>query len=90
MNAPLTGNRCECGGCRLRFNSTSAFDLHRAGEYGIGRYCRQPGEMLALGMSVNELGFWIERRRKNIVEKRRPRSYETRSHQTLTHEAAHG
>lgn len=82
MKAPLTGNRCECGSCKQRFNSTSAFDRHRAGEYGVNRYCREPGEMRALGMSLNDGGFWIERPRKDVRSERRPRAQETRSAHT--------
>jgi len=79
----LTGTRCECGACHQRFNSTSAFDLHRAGTYGIHRHCREPSEMLALGMSINEHGFWIERRRGEARQKRGPRAQGTRLAQTL-------
>ena len=83
----LSGNRCECGACHQRFNSTSVFDLHRTGAYGIDRYCRQPSEMLAFGMSVNDLGFWIERRRGEARQKRGPRAQEARLPQTPTHGA---
>jgi len=75
----LTGNRCECGACHQRFNSVSAFDLHRVGMYGIDRHCREPSEMLAIGMSLNDGGFWIERRRGERHRKRRPHTQETRS-----------
>lgn len=80
--SPLTGSRCECGGCHQRFNSVSAFDLHRAGTHGVDRRCRAPAELLALGMSVNESGFWIERRRGEMRQKRGPRAPETRSAQS--------
>lgn len=83
----LTGDRCECGACHQRFNSTSAFDLHRAGKAGVDRYCREPGEMLAIGMKINAHGFWIERRRGDRYQKRRPRVQETRSQQTPGHTA---
>ncbi len=86
----LTGSRCECGACHQRFNSVSAFDLHRTGSFGADRHCREPGEMLALGMSQTALGFWVERRRGEGHQKRRPPAQETRSHLTLTHGAAHG
>lgn len=86
----LTGNRCECGACHQRFNSVSAFDLHRAGVRGVDRHCREPSEMLAIGMSQNALGFWIERRRGEVHQKRRPRAQEPRSQLTLTHGAVHG
>lgn len=79
----LTGSRCECRACHQRFNSTSAFDLHRAGTHGIDRHCREPSEMLAIGMSVNDQGFWIERRRGEARQKRGPRAQEMRSVPTL-------
>lgn len=78
----LTGSRCECSACHQRFNSTSAFDLHRTGVYGVNRRCREPFEMLALGMSANDQGFWIERCRGQARQKRGPRAQETRSVQT--------
>lgn len=84
MKASLTGNRCECGACHQRFNSVSAFDLHRIGIAGVDRHCREPGEMLAIGMSRNDLGFWIERRRGERHQKRRPRAQETRSPESST------
>jgi hypothetical protein len=84
----LTGSRCECGSCHQRFNSLSAFDLHRSGLHGLDRHCREPSEMRAIGMSLNELGFWIERRRGEGPQKRRPRAQETRSQLTLTQGAA--
>jgi hypothetical protein len=79
VTQPLTGNRCECGGCHQRFNSVSAFDLHRTGIHGVDRHCREPSEMLAIGMRLNEQGFWIERRRQERYQKRRPRAQEARS-----------
>jgi len=75
----LTGHRCECAGCHQRFNSLSAFDLHRAGLHGIDRHCREPGEMIAIGMSRNDAGFWIERCRRIAKPNARPRAQETRS-----------
>ena len=83
MNGSLTGSRCECGGCHQRFNSVSAFDLHRTGLHGMDRHCREPGEMRAIGMSLNDLGFWIERRRGEGHQKSRPRRHEARSGLTL-------
>jgi hypothetical protein len=76
---PLTGNRCECGACHQRFNSVSAFDLHRTGIAGVDRHCREPSEMVAIGMRVNDHGFWIERRRGERHQKRRPLAQEARS-----------
>lgn len=85
MSTPqLSGRRCECGACHQRFNSVSAFDLHRTGTYGNDRHCREPGEMLAIGMSQNALGFWIERTRDERYRKRRPRAQETRSPAAVT------
>ncbi len=61
----LTGNRCQCAGppfagCGEYFNSTAAFDRHRAGSYSpMQRRCLTPDEMRAAGMSRNEAGFWI-------------------------------
>lgn len=75
----LTGHRCECACCHQRFNSLSAFDLHRAGLHGIDRHCREPGEMIAIGMSQNDAGFWIERRRRVARPNVRPGAQETRS-----------
>lgn len=83
---PLRGNHCECCACHQRFNSVTAFDLHRAGVHGVDRHCREPGEMLAIGMRLNLQGFWIERRRgesrRTTREKSGPRAQETRSAQT--------
>lgn len=85
----LTGSRCECGQCRQRFNSLSAFDLHRVGPHGAGRRCREPAELLTLGMSLNDRGFWIERRRGEVRHKRGPRAQETRSTQNPSQGAGH-
>ena len=50
----LTGDRCRCAHCNEFFNSQTAFEKHR-----IARQCRTPGQMKALGMTVNASGFWI-------------------------------
>ncbi len=55
----LTGRRNQCQGCKEYFNSNTAFDLHRTGEYGKHRRCRTPEEMTEKGMLVNNDGFWI-------------------------------
>jgi hypothetical protein len=55
----LTGNRNQCQSCKEYFNSNTAFDKHRTGEHGFKRRCRTPEEMIALGMSKNNAGFWI-------------------------------
>lgn len=41
--------------------------------------------MFAIGMTLNSQAFWIERRRGERDQKRRPREQETRSAQTLPH-----
>lgn len=86
MSSQQTGS-CECGGCRERFNSLSAFDLHRHGAYGVDRHCRQPSEMIAIGMSRNDHGLWIERRRGEVRQKRGPAAQGARSAVALTHGA---
>ena len=55
----LTGNRNQCQSCKEYFNSNTAFDKHRTGDHGRNRRCRTPEEMIALGMSKNNAGFWI-------------------------------
>ena len=55
----LTGNRNQCQSCKEYFNSNTAFDKHRTGDHGHSRRCRTPEEMIALGMSKNNAGFWI-------------------------------
>lgn len=60
MTALTRGKRRnQCGGCRVFFNSVTAFDKHRTGEYGVDRRCMTVDEMTAKGMSVNEAGYWI-------------------------------
>jgi len=54
----LSGRRCQCAACKEYFNSSAGFDKHRAGT-GDDRRCLTPQEMLTLGMSKNEAGFWI-------------------------------
>jgi hypothetical protein len=55
----LTGDRNQCRGCGEFFNSTTAFDAHRSGDYGKDRRCRTAGEMQKRGMLKNADGFWI-------------------------------
>lgn len=60
MTALTRGKRRnQCGGCRVFFNSVTAFDGHRTGDYGVDRRCMTAEEMTAKGMSVNEAGYWI-------------------------------
>jgi len=54
----LSGRRCQCAACKEYFNSIAGFDKHPVGPYDA-RKCLTPEEMLALGMSKNEAGFWI-------------------------------
>lgn len=55
----LTGDRNQCQGCKQFFNSTFAFDKHRAGEHGRNRCCLPVDEMQKKGMCRNAAGFWI-------------------------------
>lgn len=55
----LTGQRNQCRGCSQYFNSITAFEKHRTGDYDHGRRCKTPEEMIAEGMSLNAAGFWI-------------------------------
>ena len=57
----LTGDRNQCQGCKEYFNSTYAFDVHRAGTYGVDRRCQTVDEMLTNGMGKNAKGFWVSR-----------------------------
>jgi len=69
---PLTGVRCCCSICGKRFNSVSAFDRHRYGDYGDfgrNRRCRTWQELRARGFAVNRDGFWIERPRRDGAAK---------------------
>ncbi len=54
----LRGDRNQCAGCGCLFNSTHAFEKHRAGEHGVSRRCLSEGEMLAKGMVLGVDGFW--------------------------------
>lgn len=54
----LTGDRNQCPSCKEYFNSTSAFDKHRAGEHGKDRHCLTKEQMVAKGMILGADGFW--------------------------------
>lgn len=78
-NPLLRGARCRCVVCGKSFNSPSAFDRHRKGDYGDGgrhRRCLTWQELRAMGWKVNGAGFWIERQRIDrapvSVERTRP------------------
>jgi len=53
--------------------STAAFDAHRRGKFDTSRHCRTIAEMLAVGMRLNSLGYWLTREsaRRNPVIGRR-------------------
>lgn len=56
----LTGDRNQCPGCDLYFNSTAAFDKHRHGTYTPNeRRCLTVVEMLEKGMAINAKGYWV-------------------------------
>jgi hypothetical protein len=55
----LKGDRNQCAGCGQLFNSTHAFDKHRAGVHAQnGRYCLDRVEMVKAGMVYGADGFW--------------------------------
>ena len=56
----LRGDRNQCAGCGEFFNSTFAFEKHRAGEHaGNGRRCLTPDQMREKGMDKNAADFWV-------------------------------
>lgn len=55
----LTGDRNQCPSCGEFFNSTTAFAMHRTGEFGKDRRCLTVAQMAAKGMCQNEAGFWM-------------------------------
>lgn len=60
----LKGRRCICHGCGELFNSTSAFEKHRAGPFSPiseadTRRCLTHSQMKAQGMSQTDAGYWI-------------------------------
>jgi hypothetical protein len=68
----LTARRNQCQGCKEYFNSTSAFDMHRTGRFGIDRRCMTPAEMNRLGMLVNSSGFWITEKLNGRINQDEP------------------
>ncbi|TCK37985.1 hypothetical protein B0G84_3286 [Paraburkholderia sp. BL8N3] len=61
----LSADRNQCPDCGQCFNSTGAFDKHRAGPFGSGRTpaarrCLLPHEMREQGMARNAAGFWTK------------------------------
>lgn len=74
MRPHLAGDRNECPTCKELFNSSTAFDMHRTGEYErrdpkgkllspSTRRCLSIEEMSEKGMLKNARGFWITRAR---------------------------
>ena len=55
----LTGDRNQCPTCGDYFNSTAAFDKHRAGNFSVGRYCLPNWERWCKGMRQRPDGFWV-------------------------------
>ncbi len=54
----LRGDRNQCPTCKKYFNSTHAFEKHRAGEHGVNRHCLTEDQMTAKGMVIGDDGFW--------------------------------
>jgi hypothetical protein len=54
----LNGDRNQCQGCKEFFNSTTAFDKHRTGQFGVDRHCMTKAEMLDKEMFLGEDEFW--------------------------------
>jgi hypothetical protein len=54
----LSGDRNQCRGCGVYFNSVAAFDRHRVGAMDARR-CLDEGGMMARGMAKNAAGFWV-------------------------------
>jgi hypothetical protein len=61
----LRGDRCLCRACGLYFNSTYAFDKHRAGAM-TERRCLDVPALLARGWGLTVKGFWATRLRAAI------------------------
>lgn len=55
----LTGTRCQCAGCKRYFSSTSHFEAHRMGDYGVDRRCGTDAELQAKGLEQT-LGVWYK------------------------------
>ena len=62
LESRLTGSRCLCRTCEQSFNSTAAFDMHRTGPV-YDRKCLTPEQMRERGMSTNNSGFWVTKRK---------------------------
>ena len=55
----LTGQRNQCQGCKRYFNSNTAFEKHRTGDFGVDRRCMTEDEMRSKGMALNAHSFWV-------------------------------
>lgn len=81
----LNSQHNHCSACGEYFNSTSAFEMHRIGEFGVNRRCATVAEMEGKGMSLNSGGWWIERKMgQEGIAKRRPAKTERLSQQVNT------
>ena len=58
LGVALRGDRNQCPGCSEFFNSTNAFEKHRAGDHGIDRHCLSVAAMEIKGMHKGADGFW--------------------------------
>lgn len=65
----LVGQRNQCQGCKKYFNSNTAFEMHRRGEFGIDRRCLTEEEMLARGMALNAKSFWVSELNERTFDK---------------------
>ena len=54
----LRGNQNQCPSCGDLFGGFTAFDMHRVGEHGLDRRCRTPDEREAVGLRLDDQGFW--------------------------------
>src|SRR5690349_18947032 len=55
---------CQCTGCGDYFTTVAAFDMHRVFDNPEmpdwrTRHCMSEAEMLAVGMSRNDRGYWM-------------------------------
>ena len=69
----------QCGACKEYFNSNSAFEKHRHGQYGVDRRCMTPDEMTGKLMEKNAGGYWITEPR---IFEREPDAIQEQSRQT--------
>ena len=69
----------QCMSCKEYFNSNSAFEKHRRGQYGVDRRCMTPDEMASKLMEKNAGGYWITEPR---LFEREPNAIQEQSGQT--------